>query len=119
MNTKLKMVLMVAALIGLVLGAGFAFAGCATPPRQSHGEVTVSAPTPLVTGPARGHWEEQDGHAVIAYTVLGNECTYLAAQAQAPTFESRGSFILGPGVTLCVIPLRNHEQRILFHVERP
>ena len=119
MNSKLKMLFMLVALAGLVLAAGFAFTGCATGPKQFHGETKVSSPTPLVTGPAKGHWSEQDDHAVIAYTVLGNECTYLAAQAQAPVFESRGSFILAPGVTLCVIPLRNHEQRILYHVERP
>jgi len=119
MNSKLKMVFMLAALAGLVLAAGLAFGGCATLPQQVRGEVTISAPTPVITGPARGHWAEQAEHAVIAYTVLGNECTYLAAQAQAPTFESHGTFILGPGVTLCLIPLRNHEQHILFHAERP
>jgi hypothetical protein len=121
MNSKLKMVLMLVSLIGLVLGAGLAMQGCATiqPGQSFHATISVSAPTPLLTGPARGHWAEQNEHAVITYTVLGTDCTYLSAQAEAPQFESHGTFVLGPGTTLCAIPLRDEGQKVLVHAERP
>ena len=120
MNTKLKMVFMLVALSAFALAFGSAISGCATALGPIHGDVSISAPTALVTGPAHGHWAEQDEHAVIVYTVIGNDCTYLATQSpQSPVFESHGTFVLGPGITLCVIPLRDHEQRVLWHAERP
>jgi len=93
-------------------------ASCATTPAGSHRTVEVSGPTPLLTGPAMGHWAEQNEHPVMLYTVLGNECEFLANQEQAPAYESHGTFVLAPGVTLCAIQLRNPSQTILLHVER-
>ena len=94
------------------------FTGCATARPQMHGDVAIEHPTALITGPAVGHWAEQDEHAVIAYTVSGTDCTQLSAQRNEPSFVTHGTFALAAGETFCVIQLRD-KQRVLFHAERP
>jgi len=120
MNTKLKMSLMLVALAGLVLAAGFAFTGCATVTQQVRGSVAVSGLRPklVVTGPARGHWAEESEHPVVAYKVRGTNCSQLAAQVGENQIEDHGVFMLAPNESLCAFPLRR-DQRILFHGERP
>ncbi len=105
-------------LLSVVTLVALLFVGCATVPvTQVHGDVAVEHPTALLTGPATGHWAEQDEHPVIVYTVLGTDCTQLSAQAAEPTFVSHGSFTLASGETLCAIQLRDN-QRVLFHAKR-
>jgi hypothetical protein len=109
-------------IVSMLVALTFLFvcmAGCATQqPRDFHATVQVGAPTLLVTGPAKGHWAEQDEHQVMTYTVLGTECDFLAAQTTGPVYASHGDFLLGPGVSLCAIQLRSN-QSVLLHAERP
>ncbi len=114
-NTRNFISLRLLCIAGLVLCLAI---GCAQPLRQSHGEAKVDRPTALLTGPAVGHWAEQDEHAVIVYTVLGTDCTQLSAQAAEPVFASHGFFALATGETLCALHLRNN-QRVLWHAEAP
>jgi hypothetical protein len=117
-TTRLSIAFLLAAIVAVVLATGAALTGCATG-GTLHGSVPIDAPTALVTGPARGHWAEQDDHNVIAYTVLGTDCLALAGQSDAPAVSTHGRFLLAPGVTLCVLPVGSKSHVILFHAERP
>jgi hypothetical protein len=117
-TTRFSMGFLLAVTVALVLAIGSALTGCATG-QQLHGDTPIDGPTALVTGPARGHWAEQDDHGVIVYTVMGTNCTDLVGQDRAPVVQTHGNFLLAPGITLCVIPLRDKTQRVLFHAERP
>lgn len=114
-NTRSFISLMLLSIAGLVLCLAL---GCAQTVQQFHGEAKVDRPTALLTGPAVGHWAEQDEHAVIVYTVLGTDCAQLSAQAAEPVFQSHGFFALATGETLCALHLRDN-QRVLWHAERP
>lgn len=114
-NTRNFISLMLLCIAGLVLCLAM---GCAPQLQQVHGDFAITEPTALITGPAVGHWQEQDNHPVISYTVTGFDCKLLATQAREPEFVSSGRFALAADETLCVIQLRD-KQRVLFHAERP
>jgi hypothetical protein len=115
MNTKISVVFMLAAIVGLVLALGADLAGCAHVFDQVHDEVDVAGPTAVVTGPARGHWQEEGEHALLSYTVFGTDCT--AMPYAIPELRTEGWFALGPGVTLCVMSTTDKVQRISYHAE--
>jgi hypothetical protein len=117
-TTRLSIAFLLAAIVAVVLATGAALTGCATG-GTLHGSVPIDAPTALVTGPAHGHWAEENDRNVIAYTVLGTDCTSLSAQDQAPRVSTHGRFLLAPGVTLCVLPVGSKSRNVLFHAERP
>ena len=77
-----------------------------------HFETDVDASTLVMTGPARGHWSEETSTNLIIFTVLGNDCRSLPARDIGSSISSQGTFLLGPGVSLCAVPLRDR-QRIL------
>jgi hypothetical protein len=116
-NRQVLLSIVAGLLWGLAIVAIVAIASCAT--TSIHREVVVSAPTALVAGPARGHWAEEDGRPVIAYTVLGNDCGKFDQAPLGAYVRSNDSFLLAPGVTLCAIGLQAREQRVLLHAERP
>jgi len=118
MNSKLKMVFMLVALMGLVLAAGLAFGGCATGPQQIHGSVAVNRVTPIISGPAHGHLAEESEKPVALFFVRGDNCMNPDGVTADLEFVSHIKFEVPVGYTLCAAPLDEH-QRVLFHAERP
>lgn len=119
MKLRTLIILLIIAVLAWSIGLGIALSGCASAPTRVHLDVPVSleAPTFLLTGPARGHWAEQDEHSVVVYKVRGKDCKQMSA-AGVPEIDFHGSFELRKDESLCVLPLRTN-QRLLLHGERP
>jgi hypothetical protein len=91
--------------------------GCAT---QStlRGDLEVSGPTLVATGPVRGHLSAQSDQPIAVYLVRGQDCGDVKAIVTSVEQVRSTKFEAHVGESVCVSSYRVRE-RVTFHAERP